>query len=275
MLAQTIALAALCGIIHVPGDAPDPQSGVDMAVPGDTVLLAKGIHRGPVDMRGKAITLQGADVEETVLLGTPESSVICMVSGEGPDTVIRDLTIAGGGGTWAEPGIRRGGGLCMEQVSPRVVHCLIVGNTADAGSAVWIDGGAPLFEDCWFHGNEVTQRGGVGERSGAGAGAITCNESNPRLLRCGFHGEGIGWWDGTVVSIRSDCDAPGGACCLGEFCVQTTVLACSDGGGFWHADAACGSGVCPPVCVEDVNNDRRVNLTDMLRVLDAWGMCDR
>ena len=269
MLTYSLALVALSAVIHVPGDAPDPQSGVDAAVDGDTVLLAKGIHRGPVDMRGKAITLQGADVEETVLLGTPESSVICMVSGEGPDTVIRGLMIAGGGGTWAQPGIRRGGGLCIEQASPKIVNCLIVGNTADAGPAVWIDGGAPIFEDCWFHGNEVSA-GGV-----AGAGSITCNESNPRLLRCGFHGEGIGWWDAPVVSIRSDCDAPGGACCLDAFCVQTTALACSDAGGFWHADAACGSGICPPVCVEDVNNDRRVNLTDMLRVLDAWGMCGR
>lgn len=262
MLTNCLSVALLGAVIHVPGDAPDPQAGVDMASPGDTVLLASGVHRGPVDLRGKAITLRGEDVEQTVLLGNATSSVICLISGEGHDTVIQDLTIAGGGGTWSEGDIRRGGGLCMEHTSPTIRRCLVVGNTADAGPAIWMDGGAPLLMDCWFHGNE-----------GGGSGAITCNEASPRLLRCGFHGEGIGWWDAPVVSIRSDCDAPGGACCLGEFCVQTTDLACSDAGGFWHQDAACQGGVCPEVCPEDVNHDRRVNLTDMLRVLDAWGMC--
>jgi hypothetical protein len=262
MLAEVLAYAALSAIIHVPGDAPDPQAGVDLAVAGDTVLLAVGVHRGPVDMLGKAITLRGEDVELTVLLGDPTSSVLCFVSGEGFDTVVADLTIAGGGGTEGDGGLRHGGGLCMEQASPTVRHCLIVGNTADAGPAVWIDGGAPLFEECWFHGNV-----------GGGAGSITCTDSSPRLLRCGFHGEGIGWWDGPMISVRSDCDVPGGACCLGSHCVQTTAQACSEAGGFWTADAACGSGVCPEVCVEDVNGDRRVNMTDMLLVLDAWGMC--
>ncbi|MCH2138784.1 MAG: hypothetical protein MK074_07010 [Phycisphaerales bacterium] len=50
-------------------------------------------------------------------------------------------------------------------------------------------------------------------------------------------------------------------------------LACSQAGGSWHEDMACGGGVCPDVCVEDINNDRRVNMTDVLLVIEAWGMC--
>ena len=264
MLAEHLARTVLCAVIHVPGDAPDPQAGVNMARQGDTVLLAEGIHRGPVDMGGKAITLAGAHVETSVLLGDGSSSVICFLSGESHNTVVRNLTIAGGGGTLSPSGIRRGGGMIMEHASPTIEHCLVVGNTAQVGAAIWMDGGAPVLSDCWFHGNESDL---------PNAAAITCNEANPRLLQCGFHGEGIGWWDAPVISVRSDCDAPGGACCLGTFCVQTTSQACGEGGGFWHKDASCDSGVCPQACPEDVNNDRRVNLTDVLRVLDAWGLC--
>ncbi|MCH2135964.1 MAG: hypothetical protein MK101_05210 [Phycisphaerales bacterium] len=262
MLITSLVLTVSGAIINVPGDAPDPQAGVDLAAPGDTVLLSVGIHHGPVDLRGKAITLRGDSAEHTLLLGTESSSVICLISGETNKTTISDLTIAGGGGTWSEGGIRRGGGLCLDHASPTISRCIIVGNQADVGPAIWMSHGQPLLADCWFHGNE-----------GGGSGAITCHESSPRLLRCGFHGEGIGWWDGPVVSIRADCDAPGGACCLGEFCVQTTSLACLDAGGYWHEDAACGSGVCPQPCPSDVNHDRRVNLTDLLRVLEAWGLC--
>ncbi len=81
MIELLLLSASLSVIIHVPGDAPTPQAGVDLARPGDTVLLARGIHHGPVDMRGKAITLRGVHADHTVLMGDASSSVVCCLSG--------------------------------------------------------------------------------------------------------------------------------------------------------------------------------------------------
>jgi len=247
--------------LRVPQDYKSVQAAVDAAPSGGTVLLAKGVHAGPVDLRGKAITLKGEwGAEFTSILGG--EGVIRCASGEGPNTRIEGLTIAGGTGLLGEDGVRRGGGLYIDGASPRVRLCLIVGNTADRGPGAWIHGGQPVFEDCWVHDNVSAHTDG-----------IVCDGVAPRFIRCGFHDDGVQWADAPPVDIRSDCEAPGGACCLGNYCVQTTDIACDDAGGFWHAGAACGSGVCPPPCAGDTNADRRVNHTDLIHVLDGWGMC--
>ena len=259
MLVASVAVRA--ETIRVPEDAGSVQTAIDLAKDGDTVELGKGVFVGGVTLRGKAITLRGRDgAEFTSLLGG--AGVIRCVNGEGPGTVIEGLTIAGGTGVIGGDGVRRGGGLHIDGASPRVCLCLIVGNTADRGPGAWIRGGHPVFEDCWIHDNISPQTDGV-----------VCEGVAPRFIRCGFHVDGVQWSDAPPVDIRADCASPGGACCMGNWCVQTTHMACDDAGGFWHEDAACGSGVCPQPCAGDTNADRRVNHTDLMRVLDGWGMC--
>ncbi|MDP7071138.1 MAG: hypothetical protein QF561_07300 [Phycisphaerales bacterium] len=248
-------------LVRVPQDYTSVQAAVDAVAPGGTVLLAQGVHAGPVNMRGKAITLRGEwGAEFTSIMGG--AGVIQCASGEGPETVIEGLTIAGGTGVVGEDGLSRGGGLYVDGASPRIHLCVIVGNTADRGPGAWIHDGAPVMEDCWVHDNISPHTDG-----------IVCEGVAPRFIRCGFHDDGVQWSDAPPVDIRSDCASPGGACCLGNYCVQTTPLACSDAGGLWHADAACDSGVCPQPCGGDTNADRRINHTDLMCVLDGWGMC--
>ncbi|MCP4758464.1 MAG: hypothetical protein GY894_02835 [Planctomycetes bacterium] len=248
-------------LLRVPQDYKSVQAAVDAVPIGGTVLLAQGVHVGPVDMRGKAVTLRSEwGAEFTSILGGP--SVIRCASGEGPGTIIEGLTIAGGTGAVGDDGLSRGGGVYIDGTSPRILRCLIVGNSADRGPGAWIRDGQPVFEDCWIHDNISPNTDG-----------IVCEGVAPRFIRCGFHEDGVQWTDAPPVDIRSDCESPGGACCLGNYCVQTTDIACGDAGGFWHQDAACGSGVCPQPCYGDTNADRRVNHTDLIRVLDGWGMC--
>ena len=142
-------------------------------------------------------------------------------------------------------------------------RCLVSGNEADLGGAMHLEGGSPTIVDCWFYRN----------RSGMGS-EVECEGSEPRLIRCGFEGDGIAWQDVGVVSIRDDCGRAG-ACCLRGMCVMTTKDACEDAAGWWRGeDVPCAGGACPPPCLADVTGDGVVNMTDMLRVIDAWGWCE-
>jgi hypothetical protein len=186
-----------------------------------------------------------------------------MASGEGPDTRLEGFSIAGGSGTAISTGGPTcGGGLLLLGTSPIVSQCLILNNRADRGGAVYTEGGTPVFVDCWFHLNESR------------TAAIECVRSRPQLLTCGFHEDGIQWEETGAINIRSDCGV-GGACCVRDTCIQATRTACDDARGRYQGDAVpCVDGVCPPACEADVNGDRRVNMTDMLLLLDAWGMCE-
>lgn len=87
------------------GDFPNIQSAIDAAHNGDTIELADGVFRGEgnrdIDYRGLAITVRSRS-------GNPGDCVIMcegteldthrgffFLSGEGPESVLRDLTITG------------------------------------------------------------------------------------------------------------------------------------------------------------------------------------
>jgi len=96
---------AVSATIHVPPDQPTIQAGIDVAVGGDTVLVAPGTYVENIDFKGKAITVtseQGADV--TVIDGgkpiDPDyGSCVLFMKGEGPDSVIEGFTLTSGTGT--------------------------------------------------------------------------------------------------------------------------------------------------------------------------------
>ena len=245
------------------------QQAIDHAEDGDEIVLAPGLYRERLDLRGKAITLRGeGGATMTVVDGSPVDaddpggSTILMCSGEGPKTRLVGLSIVGGRGNDVN-GIRRGGGLQLEHASPEIVNCLLLNNRSDLGGAVLSVGGTPTFRGCWFYGNE-SLRGGT---------SVVCADSRPRFLSCGFHGEGVEWVETEAVTIAPECDEAG-ACCLADVCVMASNLACLDAGGRWWGDGVgCHDSPCPPPCPGDGNTDGRVNVTDLLQILDAWGMC--
>ncbi|MBG83832.1 MAG: hypothetical protein CMJ40_04710 [Phycisphaerae bacterium] len=265
---------ALEGMVHrVQSGVKTIQSAIDQANDGDEIIVAPGIYREQIDLLGKSIVIRGeAGAEHTLIDGgaLPEDSsnrsVVTMRSGEGPDTRLIGLTIAGGSGTALNRRGRErdcGGGLLLIGASPFIERCLILNNEADEGGACFSQDGTPVFKDCWFYLND----------SGAGSAEIRCLESRPRIIACGFHGDGIQWEDAGVIDIRDDCGVSG-ACCVRDDCIMVTMTACVDAGGSWKGEnRMCVQGTCPAYCEEDVNGDGRVNMTDVLRVLDAWGMC--
>ncbi len=93
----TIPVLAFPATIKVPGDYPTIQAGIDVAVDGDTVLVAPGTYKENIDFKGKAITVkseQGPYV--TIIDANQNGRVVTFNHGEGPGSVLDGFTIQNG-----------------------------------------------------------------------------------------------------------------------------------------------------------------------------------
>ena len=88
------------------GDYPTIQAAIDAATAGDTILLADGVFKGPgnrnLDLKGKAITVRSRSgypgdvtIDAEGVQWIPQRG-FDFKTGEGPDSVVRDITITGG-----------------------------------------------------------------------------------------------------------------------------------------------------------------------------------
>jgi hypothetical protein len=118
VLATVAAVSA--DIINVPGDQPTIQAGLNVAVYGDTVLVAPGIFVENIiwpDMNG--IKLFGSGMDSTVIDGNYTASVIRFDTPNIIDTatLVRGFTITNGNALppWPES---QGGGICLFYASP-------------------------------------------------------------------------------------------------------------------------------------------------------------
>jgi hypothetical protein len=212
--------------IHVPGDASTIQAGVDLAAGGDTVLLADGTWSGPGN-RGvtvaKAVTIRSASADPA------DCIVDCEGAGRGflfegfsSAARLEAITITNGTASY-------GGGLAFTGVSPEIVDCRIIENTAtgtgggggvatDAGSSprlvrctisgnvssgsggggIWNQGGSPVFINCVVSGNSTF---GVGL---VGGGMYTQNGGIPLLANCAFVGNSAYDGSGIYCSFSSN-----------------------------------------------------------------------
>lgn len=245
------------------------QAAIDCAMDGDLILIGPGVYRERLNLRGKTLCLRGSEgANKTLIDGSPLSpegprgSTITMRSGEGAQTRLEGLSIAGGDGTGTKRGRTQGGGLYLKGTSPVIEDCLILNNSAWQGGAVYLEDGSPHFINCWFYLND----------SRGGGSTIDCVRSSPMITACGFHEDGIQWKDAALVNIGPGCGIVG-ACCVGDACIMAGETACHAAGGAWKEHQSCNQADCPMACTGDVNGDHRVNMTDMLLLLAHWGMC--
>ncbi len=105
ILAIVVASDGLAAVHHVPADQPTIQAGVDAAAPGDTVLVAAGVHEEQVVIT-TPLTLLGEGRDSTTLrapaalphaVGTAELRAVICVETPATDVTVRGLTIDGQG----------------------------------------------------------------------------------------------------------------------------------------------------------------------------------
>jgi hypothetical protein len=144
--AVCFAIGTDAQVIHVPGDHPSIQAGINSASTGDTVMVAEGTYFENINFKGKAITVSSrfildgdtAHISKTIIDGSQPSnpdtaSVVIMWSGEDTTSVLMGFTITGGTGTkFYSPERDRicsvGGGITVSNSGGKIIHNIIERN---------------------------------------------------------------------------------------------------------------------------------------------------
>jgi len=162
-------------IIHVPADSSTIQGGINGAVDGDTVLVARGHYYERIDFLGKAILVSSnfildndtttidstiIDADTSVLGVTGAASVVIFVSGEHSNSVIKGFTLKNGIGTLSN-GDRSGGGIYSFATSPTICNNTVTKNSATDGGGIYCTHlSSPTISDNIIEGNLATHWGG-------------------------------------------------------------------------------------------------------------------
>lgn len=175
--------------ILVPTEQPTLQAGIDVAAPGDVVLVAAGSYSGSgnenLDFGGKDIELRSESGPAVTTIqgpGVPEDGIqpraFQFLSSETPAALVEGFTIRDFH-VIDTPVAPLGGGavVIVGESSPTFRNCAFLGNSYSdgAGGAVYAEGA--LFEDCEFLDNVADSW-----NAGGSAGAISIR--NGTLRRC-------------------------------------------------------------------------------------------
>ncbi|MBM3242611.1 hypothetical protein FJZ31_40640 [Candidatus Poribacteria bacterium] len=219
-----IASVAYGAIIHVPGDYPTIQAGIDAAVDGDTVLVADGTWTGPdnknLDFNGKAITVTSENGAEYCIIDcNSDGRGFDFHSGESENSVVSGFTIKNG-----YVSFESGGGVRCLSASPTITNNIIRNcNPYGHGGGVGCQGGASptianniitenMTEPAWSGGgiycdgasSPIIMSNTITKNSSDYGGGIRCIEySNPVITN-----NVIAWNSGQGGGISCDHSSP-------------------------------------------------------------------
>lgn len=148
--------------IHVPGDYPTIQAGIDAAGNGDEVVIADGIYNGAgnknLDFGGRAITVRSENGAENCIIDCEDDGQgFYFHSGETENSILDGLTIINGNAY-------HGGGIYCENSSPKIINCVVDNNSSsDSGGGIWLYNSNPIISNCLISNNNssTTYAGGI------------------------------------------------------------------------------------------------------------------
>jgi predicted outer membrane repeat protein len=126
--------------LPVPNTYITIQEAIDLANPGDTIVVSSGTHRlyaGNITINKDSLTLKSAHgALRTIIQGRGNGPVITI--GENIKAVIEGFTITATD-TAATPALKGGGVYCAASSSPRITNNIIIGNNAVFGGGIYCD----------------------------------------------------------------------------------------------------------------------------------------
>jgi parallel beta-helix repeat protein len=279
---------------------------VAAASDGDVILVMEGTYYSSyINPHGKALLVEGETNSKGELLvtvdGMQSGAILECYSGEGPDTIFRNLILTngssyyGGGMTLFDgssptvencifhnnTGTIEGGGIYLrENCNPIITNCRFEDNLASGpgGGMFCIENSNPTLTNCTFTSNTANNGGGMynqwqssptlenctftGNTASDGGGMYNINTSSPTLTNCTFENNTAFADGGGMFNNESS-----------PTLADTTVCGNTpdqvygeyiDGGGNMITDE-CSD--CP-----DINGDGYVNVSDLLIIIDQWGL---
>jgi hypothetical protein len=160
--------ARAAAAINVPGDRPTIQAAIDVAVPGDTVVVAPGTYFENIDFNGKAIEVKSAQGPATTIIdGSNVRPAATFDSGETNAAVLRGFTLQHGRAQHAVTFPSDGGGVHIDAASPTIIGNVVTLNMAcGAGGGIAAEFSSAIIQDNVVRTN--TQDPGCGGGSGGG-----------------------------------------------------------------------------------------------------------
>ena len=168
----------------VPDVYPTIQAAIDDASDGDIIWIADGQYSGEgnfdIDFKGKAITVRSENGPENCIIDCQfKGRGFDFHNGEGENSVLDGVQIINGSAG------RFGGGIRCTASNPKIINCIITGNTAGeyGGGICNSYNSSPIITNCTFSGNSAESL-----FSGSGSGGGVCNlfDSSPVITNCMF-----------------------------------------------------------------------------------------
>ena len=116
-------LANYDGVVNVPGELPTIQGAIDIAVNGDSILVAAGTYVERINFNSKTLVMIGEDKETTIIDGNDSGSVVTI----GNNSVLSNFTVQNG----TSVGTTYGWGSGIFAEGPYLLDNLIVRNNTN------------------------------------------------------------------------------------------------------------------------------------------------